>query len=83
MLANTANAVGSERINKSDPFNFWRTYDGKEVDLVEENEGILSSYEFKWSKYKNNNKTRELWNNTYPNAPLSVINNQNYLDFVL
>ncbi len=64
-------------------FYFWRTYDGKEVDLVEENEGILSSYEFKWSKYKNNNKTRELWNSTYPNVPLSVINNQNYLDFVL
>ncbi len=64
-------------------FYFWRTYDGKEVDLVEENEGILSSYEFKWSKYKNNNKTRELWNSAYPDAPLSVINNENYLDFVL
>ena len=64
-------------------FYFWRTYDGKEVDLVEENEGILSSYEFKWSKYKNNNKTRELWNSAYPDAPLSVISNENYLDFVL
>jgi hypothetical protein len=64
-------------------FYFWRTYDGKEIDLVEENDGILSSYEFKWSKYNKNSKTIELWNNTYPNAQLSVINKENYLDFVL
>jgi len=64
-------------------FYFWRTYDGKEVDLVEENNGVLSSYELKWSKDKHNNKTRALWNKTYPNAPLSVVNSENYLDFVL
>jgi len=27
---------------------FWRTYDGSEVDLVEEREGKLFGYEFKW-----------------------------------
>lgn len=27
---------------------FWRTYDGSEVDLVEEREGRLCGYEFKW-----------------------------------
>jgi len=27
---------------------FWRTYDGSEVDLVEEREGQLYGYEFKW-----------------------------------
>ncbi len=27
---------------------FWRTYDGSEVDLVEEREGGLYGYEFKW-----------------------------------
>lgn len=27
---------------------FWRTYDGSEVDLVEEREGKLYGYEFKW-----------------------------------
>jgi hypothetical protein len=50
---------------------------------VEENEGILSSYELKWTKDKHNNKTIALWNKTYSNAPLSVVNNENYLDFVL
>jgi predicted AAA+ superfamily ATPase len=29
---------------------FWRTYDGSEVDLVEEREGKLYGYEFKWGK---------------------------------
>lgn len=31
---------------------FWRTYDGKEVDLVEENAGTLFGYEAKWNKSK-------------------------------
>lgn len=31
---------------------FWRTYDGSEVDLVEEREGKLHGYEFKWKPRK-------------------------------
>lgn len=34
---------------------FWRTYDGSEVDLVEEREGKLFGYEFKWGTQR---KTR-------------------------
>lgn len=30
-------------------YYFWRTYDQKEIDLVEEREGKLFTYEFKWS----------------------------------
>lgn len=30
-------------------FYFWRTYDQKEIDLVEERGGKLYTYEFKWS----------------------------------
>lgn len=39
---------------------FWRTYDGSEVDLVEERGGKLFGYEFKWSTQR---KTRapEKW----------------------
>lgn len=29
-------------------FYFWRTYDGAEVDLVEEIDGKITAYEFKW-----------------------------------
>jgi len=28
---------------------FWRTYDGAEIDLVEEIDGELRAFEFKWS----------------------------------
>ena len=28
---------------------FWRTFDGDEVDLIEEKDGKLSGYEFKWN----------------------------------
>ncbi len=31
---------------------FWRTYDGQEVDLVEEQNGLLHGYEFKWKEPK-------------------------------
>ena len=31
---------------------FWRTYDQKEIDWVEEREGQLHGYEFKWKKNK-------------------------------
>lgn len=30
-------------------YYFWRTYDQKEIDLVEERKGKLFTYEFKWS----------------------------------
>lgn len=33
-------------------FYFWRTYDGAEVDLVEEIDGKIIAYEFKWNPNK-------------------------------
>ncbi|MFH1259975.1 MAG: ATP-binding protein [Elusimicrobiota bacterium] len=59
---------------------FWRTWDQKEVDLVEEMEGKLYGYEIKWSKDKI--KPPEDWINTYENASFEVINKENYLGFV-
>jgi hypothetical protein len=31
---------------------FWRTYDGAEIDLIEEYEGKLYAFEFKWNEKK-------------------------------
>jgi len=28
---------------------FWRTYDKKEIDYIEERDGVLSGFEFKWN----------------------------------
>jgi hypothetical protein len=59
---------------------FWRTYDQKEIDLVEERAGKLFAYEFKL-KAKKHTPPR-LWSNTYPEAEFSVIDRENFLNFL-
>ncbi|MEA3448930.1 MAG: ATP-binding protein [Bacteroidota bacterium] len=59
---------------------FWRTYDQKEVDWVEEYNGKLSGYEFKWNPQKK--KTQKEWLETYQNADFKIISTDNFLDFV-
>ncbi|NGX61860.1 MAG: hypothetical protein K940chlam9_01349 [Chlamydiae bacterium] len=59
---------------------FWRTYDQKEIDWVEEREGGLSAYEFKWSGKKT--QALKLWHKTYPDAPFTLIDRENYLPFI-
>ncbi len=61
---------------------FWRTYDGKEIDFVEESDGFLSGYECKFSAIKNI-QAPKLWSATYTNSSFSVISRKNYLDFLL
>lgn len=60
---------------------FWRTWDRKEIDLVEEREGKLFGYEIKWSP--NKERFPKDWMATYPDASLEEISKSNYLDFVL
>jgi hypothetical protein len=60
---------------------FWRTYDQKEVDLVEERDGKLFGYEFKYNNKKI--KAPEDWLKTYNNAEFETINKDNYLDFII
>ncbi len=60
---------------------FWRTYDRKEIDFVEERDGRLFGYEIKWA----NKKAKEpaLWKETYKEAEFEVINRQNFLSFII
>ncbi len=80
------NFLMAERLKKRAYLNdwahpyFWRTYEGQEIDLIEEKDGWLSAYEIKWSK-GDNVKVPTLWN--YPNSDYQVVNQSNYLDFVL
>lgn len=60
---------------------FWRTYDHQEIDWVEEREGKLFGYEFKWGKKKN--KIPKAWATAYPQAEYSVINKENFPSFVM
>jgi uncharacterized protein len=61
---------------------FWRTYTGQELDFVEEREGKLFGYEFKWSAKREPKAPRD-WLQAYSGAEFRVINRENYLDFVL
>ncbi len=60
---------------------YWRTYNGQEIDLVEEGEGELRGYEFKWSSNRRPS-TPTLWKETYPDATFEFINPENFLSFV-
>ncbi|MBI2410915.1 MAG: ATP-binding protein [Candidatus Kerfeldbacteria bacterium] len=60
---------------------FWRLYSGAEIDYVEERNGALYGYEFKWSQRKKP-KTPRTWKAEYPTATYTVVNPDNYLSFV-
>lgn len=61
---------------------FWRTWDKKEIDWVEEREGKLFGFEFKWGKDKPS-KSKSVWLKTYKNeAEFEMVNQENYLDFI-
>jgi uncharacterized protein len=55
---------------------FWRTYEQQEIDWVEERDGTLFGYEFKWKESKVKIPTQ--WKNTYPDASFEVINKDNF-----
>jgi len=58
---------------------FWRTYTGAELDYIEEMEGELSGYEFKWSRKQT--RPPQSWIDTY-GATFRCITRENYLSFV-
>jgi len=59
---------------------FWRTWNQKEIDWVEEREGKLFGYEFKWKR--KSRRTSSAWVDSYPDAAFEMIDNENYIDFV-
>jgi len=59
---------------------FWRTWDKKEIDLIEERDGKLFGYEFKWGD--KTPKVPKDWIETYDNAEYEVINQDNYFGFI-
>ena len=59
---------------------FWRTWSQKEIDLIEECDGMLHGYEFKWGKTLPS--APKEWIETYPNADFTVINQNNFSDFI-
>ncbi|OGC07508.1 hypothetical protein A3H38_01725 [candidate division WOR-1 bacterium RIFCSPLOWO2_02_FULL_46_20] len=59
---------------------FWRTYDQKEVDYIEERQGQLFAYEFKWGQSRAS-APKELLN-AYPKTDFLCVNRENFLSFI-
>ncbi|MDR2191879.1 MAG: ATP-binding protein [Endomicrobium sp.] len=58
---------------------FWRTYQGEEIDYIEEAGGMLFGYEFKYNSDKI--KTKKTFLKTYPNSKFELINKNNWSAF--
>lgn len=77
----------SERVKRnaySDSFAqlfFWRTHDQREIDLIEEEDGVLHSYEFKWNA-KRKATMPASFATAYPNSTFEVITPDNFRSFI-
>jgi len=80
------NFLISERVkqnlykNTSSNIYFWRTKQQQEVDLVEENAGIITGFEFKWNPNKKV-KLPKTFTEAY-NAQGKLVNPSNFREFV-
>ena len=81
------NYLASERI-KHQNYNekwvtnyFWRTYDQQELDWLEQENGKLNGFEFKWNENRKA-KIPTAFAKAYPESSFEVITKGNYLDFI-
>ena len=61
---------------------FWRTHEQKEIDYVEDSDGVLSAFEFKYNP-KKKVKIPKHFAEAYPNAKFQAITPDNFEEFVL
>ncbi|MDE6272106.1 MAG: ATP-binding protein [Muribaculaceae bacterium] len=81
------NFLISERLKRNDylatyaQLYFWRTQTKQEIDLIEECDGQLTTYEFKWNP-KAKAKFPSAFQEAYPKSTFQVITPDNYQDFL-
>ena len=61
---------------------FWRTTAQKEIDYIEEGDGIINAYEFKWNPKAKHKAPKQFLEN-YQNSNFTVITPDNMEDFLL
>ena len=82
------NFLVSERVKKISYNNiwcntwFWRTQNQKEIDYIEEKDGQLSAYEFKWNPKAKYKQPKQFTDN-YPDSNFSIITPENMDNFIL
>jgi predicted AAA+ superfamily ATPase len=60
---------------------FWRTTQQQEIDYLEDQDGLLQAYEFKWNP-KANVRWPKTFKDHYPDHTLDVVNRENYGEFL-
>jgi len=65
--------------NKSFSHYYWRLSSGAELDLVEDCDGVLSGFEFKYSH--KTVKPPKSWLESYPKSNFRLVNKDNWLEF--
>lgn len=81
------NYLIADRIKKAEygkirtNFYFWRTTQQQEIDLIEETNGKLAAFEFKWNE-KAKAKFPKTFSGNYPDTRFEVITKQNYETFL-
>lgn len=76
----------SERVKKQtyletfSNFYYWRTYDQKEIDLIEETDGLIKAFEFKWGD--KDSKIPKAFRENYPDAEFQTINRTSFFEFL-
>lgn len=62
---------------------FWRTTQQKEIDIIEENDGVMTAIEIKWNPAKKNVKVPAKFAEAYPDAQFKVITPENVEQYLL
>ena len=81
------NLMVSERIKRNSysanfaHLFFWRTHEQQEIDLIEEQDGVLHAFEFKWNG-KARARQPKSFASSYPGSTYEVITPENYWPFV-
>lgn len=73
-----ANQLAGRNVNSY----FWRTYDQKEIDCIEEHGGKLYGYEFKWQTSEIRRAVRNEFMEAYPNSELMTVSRENFEEFL-
>ena len=61
---------------------FWRTFNQNEVDFLEEREGKLFGYEFKWNTKKSYKLSRQFLEQ-YPESTIDIVTPDNFYEFLI
>ena len=60
---------------------FWRTHQQQEIDYIEDKNGQLRAFEFKWNVSKKV-KPPQIFVETYKDSTFEVISKDNFYDFL-